>query len=265
MMQWSNLTKCSLFLNIVSPAVHILLPLMLQHLNSCGIEALILILGKSLQLQIWPHHWFDTASQPGDFSCWGTENSQMVPNQENMEGYQLVQSHSHTQQPLQPQTYVQEHCPGETGFSSSVFQAVWKCLLEVRTAFQSPELLIQCGVIWKETIHLVSGKVEFNACQVSLLRHNSFLVSLWTFQPTLVLYTYMLTKWGWAHHRTEDKWWMAIQILSTHDICYQMQCHFNNITNISNIFSIIICSPCEAEHTSCTEVHVCFCAACERA
>ena len=29
-----------------------------------------------------------------------------------------------TQQPLQPQTCVQEHCPGETGLPSSVFQAV---------------------------------------------------------------------------------------------------------------------------------------------
>ena len=42
-------------------------------------------------------------------------NGQMVPNQENMEGNQPVQSHSHAQQPLQPQTYVQGHCPGETG------------------------------------------------------------------------------------------------------------------------------------------------------
>ena len=31
--------------------------------------------------------------------------------------------------------------------------------------FQSPEVLnIQCGFIWKETMQLVSGKVEFNAC-----------------------------------------------------------------------------------------------------
>ena len=48
------------------------------------------------------------------------------------------------------------------------------------TTFQSPELLIQCGFIWKETMQLVSGKVEFNACP-SLLWHNSFLVNLWTF------------------------------------------------------------------------------------
>ena len=54
------------------------------------------------------------------------------------------------------------------------------------TAFQNPELLIHCGFIWTETMQLVSGKVEFNACQVSLLWHSSFLVSLWTFQPTLL-------------------------------------------------------------------------------
>ena len=28
------------------------------------------------------------------------------------------------------------------------------------TTFQSPELLIQCGFIWKDTMQLVSGKVE---------------------------------------------------------------------------------------------------------
>ena len=44
------------------------------------------------------------------------------------------------------------------------------------TTFQSPELLIQCGFIWKETMQLTSGKVEFNACQVSLLWHNSFFI-----------------------------------------------------------------------------------------
>ena len=51
------------------------------------------------------------------------------------------------------------------------------------TTFQSPELLIQCAFIWKETMQLVSGKIEFNACQVSLLWHNSFLVSLKLFSP----------------------------------------------------------------------------------
>ena len=53
--------------------------------------------------------------------------------------------------------------------------------------FQSLELLIQCVFILKEAMQLVSGNVEFNACQVSLLRHNFFLLSLWAFQPILVV------------------------------------------------------------------------------
>ena len=118
---------------------------------------------KSPQLQIWPHHRSDTASQPSVFfSCWGTENSQIVPDQENMEGDQPVQ--------LKPELHTAaiarivcspEHCPGETGLPLSVFQAVSEMSL-TSTTFQSPELLIQCGFIWKETmqLHVVSGKVE---------------------------------------------------------------------------------------------------------
>ena len=40
-------------------------------------------------------------------------------------------AYSHAQQPLQPQTCVQEHCPGETGLPLSVFQAVQKMSLEL--------------------------------------------------------------------------------------------------------------------------------------
>ena len=81
--------------------VHTLLPSVLQHLDSRGIEALILILKKILNCRMWPHHWSNTASQPsGFFLCWGTENSQIVPNQESMGGDQPVQSHIHSQQPL---------------------------------------------------------------------------------------------------------------------------------------------------------------------
>ena len=54
------------------------------------------------------------------------------------------------------------------------------------STFQSPKLLIQSGFVWTETMQLILGKVEFNACQVLLVWHNSFSVSLWTFQPTLV-------------------------------------------------------------------------------
>ena len=49
-----------------------------------------------------------------------------MPDQENMEGdLKPVQSHIQAQQPLQPQTCVQEHCPDQTGIPSSVFP---KCL-----------------------------------------------------------------------------------------------------------------------------------------
>ena len=129
MMQWFNLTKCGLLFNIVSPAVHTLLPLVLQRLDSCGIEALLLILEKVLNCRY--DHIISPILLPSQvyFHFGGTENSQMVPNQENMEGCQPFQSHSHAQQPLQPQTCVQEHCPSETGPPSSVFQTVSKMFL----------------------------------------------------------------------------------------------------------------------------------------
>ena len=51
MMQWPNLTKCDWVyfnMHLVSRAVHTLLPVVLQHSESCGIETLILILEKVL-------------------------------------------------------------------------------------------------------------------------------------------------------------------------------------------------------------------------
>ena len=122
------------------------------------------------------------------FSCWRTENSEMVPNQENTEGDQPVQSHSHAQHPLQPQTCVQKARSIVLVKQDSLRQfprPIWNVS---STTFQSPELLIQCGFIWKETMQLVSGKVELIACQIPLLWHNSFLilVSLWTIQPNLI-------------------------------------------------------------------------------
>ena len=80
-----------------------------------------------------PHHRSNTASHPilGLFFVFvffmlGNRKSQMVPNQENMEGDQPVQSHSHAQQPMQPQTCAQENCPGKTGLPSSVlYRPFW--------------------------------------------------------------------------------------------------------------------------------------------
>ena len=84
---------------------------------------------------------------------------------------------------------------------------------------------IQCGFIWKETMQLVSGKVEFNACQVSLLWHNSFLVSLWTFQPTLVRANYV-------GPIVEKCWWRKKRMLFTtllpNASKHKFKCHFHN-------------------------------------
>ena len=70
MMQWSNFTKCCLFFNIVSPAVHTLLLVVMQRLDSHGIEALILILGKSPQQQIMTSSSVRYCFQPFFSSCW---------------------------------------------------------------------------------------------------------------------------------------------------------------------------------------------------
>ena len=126
---WPNMV---LFFNIVSLAVHTLLPSAWQRLDSRGVQDLILILKKVVNCRYMYDLIIGPKLLPSQIlsvlcffgSCWGTENSQMVTNQENMEGHQPIQSHSHAQQPLQPQTCVQEHCPGETDLPSSVFQAV---------------------------------------------------------------------------------------------------------------------------------------------
>ena len=82
---------------------------------------------------------YDLIICPILFSCWGTENSRVVPNHESMEGdRQFKATCSHTQQPLQPQACVQEHCPGETGLPSSVFQTVSE--MSLSTTIQSPAL-----------------------------------------------------------------------------------------------------------------------------
>ena len=106
MMQWSNLTKCGLFFNIIDPFC--------PHTSSIGVaalefpryKALILILKKVLNCR------YDLISGPillpsVVFSFGGTENIQTAPNHENtMEGGQPVQSHSYAQHQLQPQTCV---------------------------------------------------------------------------------------------------------------------------------------------------------------
>ena len=91
----------------------------------------------------------------------------MVPNQENVEGDQPVQSHSHAQQQLQAQTCVQEHYILVKQDSSPFWN------ISIVLLFKALNNLSKCEYTWEETMQLVSGKIEFNACQVSLLWHNS--------------------------------------------------------------------------------------------
>ena len=112
---------------------------------------------KSPQLLIWPRHRSATASQPRVFFIWGIENSQMVQNQEKWGWSTNSKPQSRT-----ATIATTDLCAGalsrwnRTPFISS--QNVSS------TTFQSHELLIHCGFIWKETMQLVSGKVEFDAC-----------------------------------------------------------------------------------------------------
>ena len=111
MMQWSNLTKCGLFFIIFSPAVHTLLLSGVAALGFPWYRSSHPDPQKSPQLQIWPHHRCDTASQPSVFFHVGEQKIVRWCQIRNMEGDQPVQSHSHAQQPFQPQNCVQEHCP----------------------------------------------------------------------------------------------------------------------------------------------------------
>ena len=171
-MQWSNLTKCGLFFNIVSPVAHTLLSSVLQRLDSCGVEALILILKKVLNsrydLIIGPillPSWvfFHVGGQKIVRWCqirriWRVNNQ-----------FKATVTHSsHCNHRLVCRSIVLVKQDSLRQFS----RPFWNVS---STTFQSPELLnIQCGFVWKETMQLVSGKVAFNACQVSLLWHNSY-------------------------------------------------------------------------------------------
>ena len=105
---------------------------------------------KRAQLQVWPHHRSDTASQPGVFFFFMLGNRKKSDGAESGEygGWSTSSSHSHGQQPLQPQTCVQEHCPGETRLPFISFPGRFEMSLVL---LQSPVLLIKCGFIWKKT------------------------------------------------------------------------------------------------------------------
>ena len=130
MMQWSNLTKCGLFFNIVSPAVHTLFPSVLQCLDSCGIEALILILKKVLNCRydfiIGPKL---LPSQVGFFFILGNRKQSNGAKSEEYGGWSTSSK---------PQCMHSNHCNHRIVCRSivlvkqdslkSIFQAVLKCL-----------------------------------------------------------------------------------------------------------------------------------------
>ena len=111
----------------------------------------------------------------------------MVPNQENMEFKAIVTHSSHCNHRL---------VSGALSWwnKTPLFSYPGHSQNVCSTPFQSPELPIKCGFIWRETMQLVSWKFEFNACQVSVQWHNSFLVSLWTFHSTLVCTSSLRTR-----------------------------------------------------------------------
>ena len=164
MMQWSNLTKCGLYVNIVSPVVHTLLPSVLQRLDSCGIK---IVLNCRYDLIVGPI----IASQLSAFSSWGTENSQMVPNQENMEGDQP----SSKPQSRTATIATTDMCAGALSWwNRTPFISFPGRSRNVSTHLyyfsKSWVTYIQCGLIWKEIMQLVDQEMlnlmhaEFYCC-----------------------------------------------------------------------------------------------------
>ena len=157
----------------------------LQSLDSRGIEPLIPILEKSPQLQIWPHQWSDTASQQSIFCQVGEQKivrwCQIRRVGRGINQFKATITHSsHCYYRLACRSIVlvkqdslRQPFPGRSRIVYIVF-------------FKVPNYLSSVGLSGREQCKLVSEEFEFNACHISLLVHNSVLVSLWTFQPTLV-------------------------------------------------------------------------------
>ena len=123
-MQYFNLTTCLLLFNIISFAVHALLPSVLQCLNSNGVKVFLL----SLKRVLYSGNDVIISLIPVSSQMFGTEKNQMEPNQENMEVINQFKStvmHSgHCNYRLEL-----EHRPGETGYFLSAFQATLTLLL----------------------------------------------------------------------------------------------------------------------------------------
>ena len=187
---------CGLLFNILLCSLHTSYISVCKHLDSSGIEALILILEKVLNCRIWYDLTIGPIPLPSQvffmLNMSGNWNSQMVPNQEKYGGWWTLEfkatvTHS---SPLQPRTCVQEHCPGETGLPSSVFQAISKMSLEyyMDVLFKVLNYLSNAGLSGRNQCQFNTIDQEiFNLMHAKFHCHGTTpsLVSLWTFQPTL--------------------------------------------------------------------------------
>ena len=117
MIQRSNLSKCGLLSNISLPCG--------PHTSFIGVAALGFQWYRSSHPKQALNYRYDLIIGP---ILLPTQVFFYVGKQKIIRWCQPVQSHSHAQQPLQPQNCVREHCPGETGLSSSAFQAILNCL-----------------------------------------------------------------------------------------------------------------------------------------
>ena len=147
-----------IFLHIPPPAVHALSSIHVAiRLHTRGIEALILIIEKSsYQRQIWPHHRSYTVS-PANFFCFFHvgELQNIVSWYQIRRIWRVINqfkpavTHSshcnHCSSMLQPQSW---QCAGALSWwNRTPFVSFLSRLRNVSsTTFQSPDLLIQCGL-----------------------------------------------------------------------------------------------------------------------
>ena len=194
LMQWLNLNKCGLFFNIVSPAVHTLLPLVL-HMQR-GIEALILILEEVLNcrydliigLLLLPNQVFFYVGEQKIVRWCQIRRIWRAINQ--FKATVTHKSHYNHRFVCRSIVLVKQDS------LSTDFQAVSE-MCQV--------LLLKVLYVFLKGNNTVSIRKGWIQCQVSLLWHNSFLVSLWSFQPSLPrsyqLFNFMICNkvlvWQW--------------------------------------------------------------------
>ena len=164
MVQWSNLTTCGLYFTSLPCGAHF--PSELQRLVSRGLAALILILEKKSRLRPQLHIIIGpiyTASQPSDFLFMLGYRKQSDGAKSGKHGGWLISSKPQSCTAATATTYL---CAGALSWwNRTPFVSFPGRLRNIsNTTFQShesPELLFQCGFIWKESMQSVSGKVEF--------------------------------------------------------------------------------------------------------